>query len=463
MMFLRSLRIGFGPGGTGSAGPQAAPEAASPEAPRKTGLNLGRTLFGGWVLLFIGVGGFLLWAGFAPLDQGVTAPGQVVVTGNRKTVQHLSGGIVAKILVKEGDTVKAGQPLLLMDTTLARTQLEIARAQWTVARAVEARLVAERDGRDKVVFPADLTNDPTNPNLLQATTLQARLFETRRRTLRNELATLEESIAGLRAQIGGLEASKAAKEEQLKLLREELRNQRELAAEGYLPRNRVSEQERLFAQLSGQLSEDIASIARARSGIAELKMRAIGRENEYRQQAESQLTDMQKEVNALVSRMQALRFELENTEVRAPVDGIVVGLQIHTAGGIVQGGAPLMDIVPQGEPLRIDANVPTQFIDKVHPDLEVDVLFPAFSQKLTPHIDAKVHNVSADVLTDARTGVPYYKAEVIVTPEGMKKLKDHQIKAGMQAEVFIRTGERTAFNYLIKPISDRIRSAMTEE
>jgi len=458
----RALRgAAFGPEQPGGAPAQQAPDDAA--RPKSGPVNLGRTLLWGWVVLLVGVGGFLAWAGFAPLDQGVTAPGQVVVTGNRKTVQHLTGGIVSKILVKEGDQVKAGQPLVLIDTTLARSQLETARSQWIVARSVEARLIAERDGRNAVAFPEDLTSIAKEPAVQQSMALQSRLFETRRTALRTELATLDESIAGLRAQIRGLEASKAAKEEQVKLLREELRNQRELAAEGYLPRNRVSEQERLFAQLTGQLSEDVAQIARAGSAIGELKMRGLGRQNEYRQQSESQLTDVQKEVTSLASRIQALRFDLDNTEVRAPVDGTVVALQIFTTGGVVQGGAPLMDIVPDDEPLRIDANVPPQFIDKVHKDLDVDVLFPAFNQKFTPHIDAKVLNVSADALSDQRTGQTYYRAHVVVTPEGMKKLKQHQIKAGMQAEVFIRTGERTALNYLIKPIRDRIRAAMTEE
>lgn len=463
MNVFRWMRSGFGPGGNGASPPQTAPVQADAEEPARRGMNLGRTLVVGWILLLVGGGGFFFWAGFAPLDQGVTAPGQVVVTGNRKTVQHLSGGIVSQILVKEGDEVKAGQPLILMDTTVARTQFEIARTQWIVARAVEARLAAEREGRASVAFPTDLANDAKEPAAQQATALQARLFESRRAALRTELATLAESIAGLEAGIRGLEASKAAKEEQIKLLREELKNQRALAADGYLPRNRVSEQERLFAQLTGQYSEDVAQIARSRAGIGELKMRGLGRQNEYRQQAETQLTDVQKEVNSLHSRIQALRFELENTEVRAPVNGIVVGLQVHTTGGVIQGGAPLMDIVPQGEPLRVEANVPTQFIDKVHPGLAVDVLFPAFNQKFTPHIDAEVLSVSADALADPRTGAPFFRAQVVVTPEGMEKLKAHQIRPGMQAEVFVRTGERTALNYLVKPIRDRIRAAMTEE
>ncbi len=462
---LSWLHLSFGPqtsGGGGAPAGMPAPGADAGKQPPKTA-NLRKALTWGWLVLLIGGGGFFAWAAFAPLDQGVTATGQVVVTGNRKTVQHLTGGLVSEILVKEGDRVKAGQPLLLIDTTFARSQLETARSQWIVARSVGARLAAERDGSKSVTFPPDLLAIREEPAAAQAMALQARLFETRRSLLRNELATLEESVAGLQAQITGLEAARQARQEQMALLREELGHQRELAAQGYLPRNRVSEQERLFAQLSGQLSEDAATIARARSSIGELKLRMLGRRNEYLQQAESQLTDIQKEVTGLASRIDALRFELQNTEVRAPVDGSVVGLKVFTTGGVVQGGAPLMDIVPDGEPLRIEASIPTQFIDKVHPGLEVDVLFPAFSQKHTPHVPARVQQVSADVLLHERTGEPYYRAQVEVTPEGMEKLSEHQIRPGMQAEVFVRTGERTALNYLVKPVTDRIRSAMTEE
>jgi protease secretion system membrane fusion protein len=448
-----------GPAGEPAAG--KAPAAAVETARRP--MSLGRSLLWGWLVLLLGGGGFMAWAVFAPLDQGVTASGQVVVTGNRKVVQHPTGGIIAEILVKEGDTVQAGQPVVRMDTTMARAQLETARGQWIIARAVEARLSAERETGDALVFPADLTAIASEPQARQAIALQTRLFETRRTSLRTELSAIDESMAGLQAQIRGTEASRAAREEQLRLLREELRNQRDLATDGYLPRNRVSEQERLQAQLTGQIAEDGAVIARARSGIGELRMRAVGRQNEYRQQAETQLTEVQKEVGALSNRIQALQFDLRNTELRAPASGTVVSLNVFTPGGVIQAGAPMMDILPQGEPLRVEASLPPQFVDKVRPGLDVEVLFPAFNQRTTPNIKAKVKSISADALTDQRSGMTYYRTIVEVTPEGTRQLRDHEIKAGMQAEVFIRTGERSAMNYLFKPLQDRIRAAMTED
>jgi protease secretion system membrane fusion protein len=460
---LQALAPRFGPEGAAGATPGQTPAAAPGEEPVRRPMSLARSLLWGWLVLLAGGGGFMAWALFAPLDQGVTAPGQVVVTGNRKVVQHPTGGIVAEILVKEGDEVQAGQAVVRMDTTLARAQLDTARAQWIIARAVEGRLSAERESRDTVDFPADLRALAGEAAVSQAMALQTRLFETRRASLRTELATIDESIGGLQAQIRGTESSRAAREEQLRLLREELRNQRDLAAAGYLPRNRVSEQERLQAQLTGQIAEDGAAIARARSAIGELRMRAIGRQNDYRQQSETQLTDVQKEVGSLASRIQALQFDLRNTEVRATASGKIVSLNVHTPGGVIQAGAPLMEVVPRGEPLRVEASLPPQFIDQVRPGLDVDVLFPAFNQRTTPNIKARVASVSADALTDQRSGMSYYRTVVEVTPEGEKQLRDKQIKAGMPAEVFIRTGERTALNYLFKPLTDRVRSAMTED
>lgn len=433
------------------------------ERATRSALSLVRPLTIGWLLLVFGFGGFAIWAVFAPLDQGVSAPGAVVVTGYRKVVQHLQGGIVAKVLVREGDSVKSGQTLVRMDTTAAASQLEAVKAQWITSRAMEARLSAERDASASVIYPSDLLQDRNQPAVREAMQLQTRLFETRRSALQAELAVLSETIVGLEAQIRGTEASRTAKEEQLKLLALEVRNQRELADGGYLPRNRLSEQERLLAQLTGALSEDVAMLGRSRSAIAELKLRQLSRQQDFRHQVEAHLSDAQRDVNSLDGKIRLLKFDLGNTDVKAPADGVVMNLTIHTEGGVVQGGAPLMEIVPFDEPLRVDVQIPLMFIDKVRPGLPVDVLFPAFNQKFTPNVPGVLTKISADAIADSRSNSTYYRGEVNVTPEGIRKLREHRIKAGMPAEVFIRTGERTALNYVVKPLRDRIFKAMTEE
>lgn len=417
----------------------------------------------GWMVLLLGFGGFFLWASLAPLDQGVPSTGMVVVSGSRKSVQPLVSGKVAAILAKDGDEVKKNQVLIRLDDTQARSQLDISKSQLFTALAVEARLMAERGGKGQVQFPARLLAEKADVRAANVMALQKQLFDTRRQTLQSEQSVLQESIAGLEAQAKGLEESKKAKDEQLRLLKEELRGQRELANEGYLPRNRLLEQERLLAQLSGAISEDIGNIGRTQRGISEIKARMLAQQQTFSKEVESTLTDVQKDAASLSSRVDALEFELSNTEIRSPTDGVVVGLAIHTVGGVVQAGAVLMDVVPKNEPLKIDAQIPTYMIDKVKPGLEVDILFPAFQQATTPHISGKVVNVSADVLVEPKQGMPYFKASVEVTPEGMHNLRHHQIRAGMPAEVFVKTGERTMMNYLIKPLTDRLRTSLTEE
>lgn len=416
----------------------------------------------GWLLVIAGFGGFMAWAALAPLDAGVAAPGTVVVSGNRKAVQPLVGGKIAELAVREGDAVRAGQVLVRLDDTQARSQLDVARGQWFTASAVEARLVAERLEHAQIEFPAALREAHADPRAVAAMALQRELFATRKRALASELAILGESIRGLEAQLRGVEASSQARRTQVGLLREEIARQRELVEEGFYPRNRLSEQERALAALNAAIAEDAGNVGRIRQQIAEARSRIVARENQQRQEVESQLTEVQRDAGALASRIDALEFDLRNTRIAAPADGLVVGLAVHTVGGVVGVGNPLMEIVPADEPLKIDAQIPPHLIDHVRAGLEVDILFPAFNRATTPNVAGRVLQVSADVLVDPQRDIQYFKAVVEVTAEGMAKLRQHEIRAGMPAEVFVRTGERTLLNYLVKPLTDRLKGALTE-
>jgi len=276
-------------------------------------------------------------------------------------------------------------------------------------------------------------------------------------------------LAGLQSSVAGLEATRRAKETQSKLLIEELKGLRELAADGYLPRNRLSEQERLLAQLGGAISEDLGNLGRTQQSIGEIRMRMLARQQEYRREVENGLADVQKEASSLDSRIKGLAFDLantevRNTEVRAPSEGIIVGLSVHTVGGVLAAGTPMMEVVPKNEPLRVDVQIPTSMIDKVRLGLPVEITFPAFNQRTTPQILGEFVHVNADATTDPQGRLPpYYRGEVVVTPDGMKKLKMHEIKAGMPAQVLIKTGERTLLNYIFKPLMDRMNASLTEE
>ncbi len=417
----------------------------------------------GWWIVVVGFGGFILWATLAPLDKGVPISGTVTVASHLQAVQHQTGGIIDSILIKEGDPVKVGQLLVRMNDIQIKAQAEITRNQLFAAQAVEARLLAERDGKREITFPAELLAQQNDVRVANNVIIQNQLFSSRRLALQHEIAALDESIAGQKMHLRGLEASKASKNQQLKFLEEQLVNMRDLSSDGYVPRNRVLDLERTYTQLTGDISSDIGNIGRIQRQIAELEQRRIQRQQEYQKEVRQQLSDIKRESESLKSRLNGQDFELANVEVKSPVDGIVVGMNVFTEGGIIGPGFKLMDIVPSDDMLVITGQVPVHLIDRVHIDLPVDLIFSALNQKKTPNIPGIVTQVSADRLTDERTGIPYYTMKTKVTPEGMKQLSDQQIRAGMPVEIFIKTGERSLMNYLFKPILDRAHSSLSEE
>ena len=281
--------------------------------------------------------------------------------------------------------------------------------------------------------------------------------------MQHELAALDENIAGLTIQLRGLKDSRINKKQQLQFLNEQLGNLRDLAKDGYVPRSRVLDLERDYVQLNGEISADTGDIGRIRRQIAELSQQRIQRQQEFQKEVRQQLSDIQREAQDLHSQLIAQDFELANVLVKAPVDGIVVGVEIFTQGGVIGPGFRMMDIVPSEDQLVVMGQVPVHLIDKVHLGLHVDLIFSAFNQNKTPNIPGIVIRVSADRLTDEQTGEPYYNLKTKVTPEGMKLLVHHQIRAGMPVEIFIKTGERSLMNYLFKPILDRLHASMSEE
>ncbi|RJG09324.1 HlyD family type I secretion periplasmic adaptor subunit [Pseudomonas cavernicola] len=418
----------------------------------------------GILLVLLGFGGFLLWSWLAPLDAGVVATATVKVTSNRKTIQHLTGGTVDAILVREGDSVKKDQELVRLDSTQAISEQGVVSAQYIVSKTVENRLEAERDGVSDITFdPALLERFKADPRLLSSLTLQRRLFLTRLTGLAGEVSILQETLRSAEGQIKGLQQIYGARASQLKFLHQELDGARSLAAEGYIPRNRMLELERSAADLNASQAENFNNIARTRSQVAELKLRILQREYDYRKEVQSQLTDAQKENTALADRLQALDYQVKHTVIRSPIDGMVQGLNISTIGGVIQPGFKIMDIVPANEPLQVDAMIPVQAIDKMAPGLQVDIAFPAFNHAQTPNIPGKVLTISADRLINEENKQPFYLAQIEVTPAGMSMLGANQIRAGMPATVTIKTGERNLMSYLMKPLIDRLDSSFKEQ
>ncbi|KFX67800.1 hemolysin D [Pseudomonas taeanensis MS-3] len=419
--------------------------------------------WGMW-LVIAGFGGFIIWAVIAPLDAGIVANATVNVTDNRKTIQHLTGGSVEAILVREGDLVKRGQALIELDQTQAVAEQGVVSAQYIVVRTVQNRLQAERDGLTEVNFDPDLlARFADDPRLQAAIALQQRLFTTRRNAVIGEAGILQENIRGAEEQIRGLRQVQGSRRAQIRFLNEELEGVRSLAAEGYVTRNRMLELERSAAELNAALAQNIADIGRARNQIAELKLRTLQLEQNFQKEVQSQLTDAQKEASALTDRLRSLDYEVTHTVIRSPIDGIVLGLNASTIGGVIQPGSVIMNVVPANEPLQVDAMIPVQAIDKMTPGLPVDITFPAFNHAQTPSIPGRVLTVSADRLVDESNKQPYYLAQVEVTPEGMDKLGSNRIRAGMPATVTIKTGERNLMSYLMKPMLDRVDNAFKEQ
>lgn len=417
---------------------------------------------GFWVLA-IGFGGFLLWAALAPLDEGVPTSGVVAIDTKRKAVQHLTGGIVKAVYVREGDSVKENAPLMELDSATAQASFESARLRYYTQRAMEARLIAEQSGRETIDFHPDLLREKASPLVASIISNQEGLFMSRRLALQAEVQAMQESITGLEASITGYQGTLESRRAQMKLLTEEMQGLNDLVKEGYAPKNDLLALQRTSADVLGAISDLQGNIDRSRSALLETKLRITQRQQEFRKEVDRELADVRGQVEAEGERFHALQAELNRTVIRAPAAGQVVGLVAQTVGGVIGPGQKIMDIVPGNERLLLETHVPPHLIDRVAPGLSADVRFSAFANSPSLVVSGKVMSISNDLLTNEQTGMSYYLARVSVTEEGMKMLGKRRLHAGMPVEVIILTGERSMLTYLLHPLLKRIAFSMKEE
>jgi len=417
---------------------------------------------GFWALV-LGFGGFLLWAGFAPLDEGVPSQGMVAIDTKRKTVQHLTGGIVREVLVGEGDQVKEGQLLIRLDEAAVRAGYESVRQRYLGLRAMESRLLAEQKGLTSISFHKDLQQASTDPQIRQVLATQEQLFQSRRAALQADVQALGETIQGQEGLIQAYDTMQGNRRQQQALIGEELGNIRSLVSDGYAPRNKQLELERSAAEISSAIAELQGNTVRARRAVAELRQRTIVRQQEYRKEVESQLADVGREVQADASKFTAAGDDLGRLEIKSPAAGQVVGIAFQTIGSVVGPGQKLMDIVPQDQALLIEARVPPHLIDRVRAGLPVDVRFSSFAHSPQLVVNGKVVSVSGDLLIEPTTGMGYFLARVGVTADGYKKLGKRQLQPGMPVEVIFLTGERSLLTYLLSPLTKRMAASMKEE
>ncbi|MBP8019004.1 MAG: HlyD family type I secretion periplasmic adaptor subunit [Hylemonella sp.] len=435
--------------------PPPSPEALLRDSARSARLGL-------WALA-MGFGGFILWAALAPLDEGVPTQGMVVLDTKRKAVQHLSGGLVKEVLVREGDIVAEGQPLIRLDDMVAKANFQMVRQRYLASRATEARLMAEQTKQARIAFHPDLVQAGSDPGIAQQMQNQVRLLDSRRSSLAAELMGIQESIKGLEGQIKSNDAILLNRQNQLALLNQELGSLRDLVKEGYAPRNRQLELERMVAESSAVQSDLLGNMLRTRQAIAEIRQRAIARQQDYQKEVETQLAEVTRDAQSDAVRMLAVTDELSRSEVRAPSQGQVVALSVQTIGGVINAGQKLMDIVPENAPLLIETRVAPHLIDRVRASLPVDIRFGSFAHTPQLVIEGKVLSVSKDLLTDPQTNASYYLARIGLTPQGVAALGKRQLQAGMPAEVVIKTGERSMLTYLLHPLTKRIAASMKEE
>lgn len=416
----------------------------------------------GWALAGLAVGGGVLWAATARLDGAAIAPGVVTVETNRKSIQHLEGGIVGRILVAEGDHVAAGQDLVLFDDTYPRATLQLLRGQQAAAEALRARLMAERDGHDAIDFPDSLIARAGDPEVAQAIVVQVDAFEARRAALDDEVAVLSARVGKWRGEAAGLARQRDAARRRLDILREELANNEEGLAKGVVARNQVlalrQDMERQQEAIA-ELDTDIATARdAAREAAAQKRLPTARRDYQLAEQIQS----VQSRLTELKEKVMAAEDVLRRTRVTAPRDGRVVDLRVHTEGGVVQPGERLMDLVPDSDRLVVEVRVHPRDRDVVHPGMPARVRVTAFNARETAPLDGTVLSVSADRLVDDASGTEYFAARVVPDDPAGDARERPDIVAGMQAEVFLVTGERTVLDYLLEPLRHSLDRAGRE-
>jgi protease secretion system membrane fusion protein len=418
---------------------------------------------GMWVL-GLGLGGFLLWAGFAPLDEGVPTQGVVTLDTKRKTVQHLSGGIVKEVLVQEGQQVKEGEALLRLDGAAAKANFEAVRQRYLGFRAVQSRLFAEQIGSKTISFHPDVQTALNDPLIKLQVATQQQLIQARQAGLAADLQGVEENIQGLKEQLGSYQNILVQRRNQQASLTEELNNTRNMVKEGYAPRNRQLELERMLAESNASISELTGNSLRISRQMAELTQRSVSRKQEYRKEIESQLAEVTREVQSDAEKFVVVAADLDRMEIKAPAAGQVVGLSVQTVGAVLQPGQKLLDLVPDNQTLVLEAHIPPHLIDKIQQGLLTDVRFNTFAHSPQLVVQGKVISVSGDLMSDQHNPqVPFFLARVQVTPDGMKTLGTRQMQPGMPAEIVIKTGERSMLTYLLNPLLKRVAASLKEE
>ncbi|MDD1532493.1 MULTISPECIES: HlyD family type I secretion periplasmic adaptor subunit [unclassified Bradyrhizobium] len=415
----------------------------------------------GCVLLVLLVGGAGGWAATTEISGAVVASGSLVVESSVKKVQNPVGGTVSELKVRDGDHVVVGQTLLRLDETLNRANLTAVTKNLNELRVRQLRLDAERRGETALEFPGALPQS-ANDDILRIISSERKLFEVRLNARLGKKAQLREQIGQLRQQARGFSDQSTSKAKEIELIAKELAGVRELWQQHLVPISRVTSLERQAVSLDGERNQLLTSAAQTNGKINETELQIIQIDEDLRTEVAKELRDVQAQIEQLTEKEIAAKDQLSRTDIRAPQDGIVQQLAVHTAGEVISAGEPIMLIVPQTDELRAEVKVPPQHIDQLATGQLASVRFPAFDQRTTPELDGVLSRVSADTIQDPKTGAPYYLARVSISEKELERLGALKLVPGMPVDVFVRTSERTVISYLIKPFRDQIVRAFRE-
>jgi HlyD family type I secretion membrane fusion protein len=426
-------------------------------------IDIGRPVRIGIALVVFGFFGFLAWAAIAPLRSAAIAPGIVVADSRNKAIQHLEGGIIREVLVREGALVSSGDVLVRLDSANAEANLGRLEAARRASLAQAARLEAERDDAQSVTFPAELAASAGDAETSQALSGQQALFETRRTAYESERGIVEQRIAQYEREIEGIGAQVASLEKQLSLTQEELASVRSMVERNLEGRPRLLALERQAAALDGERGEHVADIARARQNIAEMDQRLVNLRAERLNEAIGELRDVQEKLVDLEQQIAAAADASHRLEIKAPVSGRIVSIFHETPGGVVKPGETLMELLPGADDLLVEAHVRPDDIESVRQEQTVRVRLTAYSQRRTSALRGRVQDVSADRIVDPQGDKAYYLARVVVDPQELAAQPQLQLYPGMPATVFIETGEETLLDYLLAPLFSGLERGLREQ
>jgi HlyD family secretion protein len=424
--------------------------------------SLRRHLFlgvGAAIILAGGVGG---WAGTAEIAGAVIAPGILVVDSNVKKVQHPTGGIVGELFVRDGDQVETGALLVRLDETITRANLAIVVKSLDELAARQARLEAERDDAEQLIFPENLSTRSHDAAVLQVMEGERRLFELRRSARAGQKAQLNERILQTEELIRGTEEQVAAKASEIEFIGQELAGVRELFRKNLIPITRVTALERDAARLRGERGALVAAIAQAKGKITETQLQILQIDQDLRSEVSKELAEIRAKTSELTEKRVAAEDNLKRIDIRAPQAGRVHQLAVHTVGGVISAGEAIMLIVPGGDVLTVEARIAPHDIDQIRVGQNAVLRFTTFNQRTTPEINGEVSRVSADITQDVKSTLSYYTIRIMLPDSELARLNGLKLVPGMPVETFIQTGERTAISYLIKPISDQLSKAWRE-